>query len=130
MPDIAFCQACLILAQRCVGAWETSPDAPDDFDTLVATYLGTGRMVVTDRWSPEDHPAFDSPETYAAFRAWHDWLHVTYRGAFDLTGECQMVALHELQLRALGGNPAWSDILRYELIENNFGTEAACPPLS
>lgn len=114
-----------------VGKWETSPDAPDDFETLLRQWTETGRMVVTDRWAPEDHPHFDGPETYAAFRAWHDWLHVTYHGSFDLTGECQMVSLHDLQLRAYAGPRAddWRAILHYELIENNFGVEAACPPI-
>lgn len=131
MPDHEFCRACLALACRTVGTWQAAPDAPDDFDTLLRQWTETGRMVVTDRWNASDHPHFTSHEAYIAFRAWHDWLHVTYHGAFDLTGECQMLALHELQLLAYAGPKAqaWRAILHYELIENNFGAEVTCNTL-
>ena len=106
-----------------------APDAPDTMEDLAALFYGTGKMVVTDKWVPEDHPQFEDAYTYRAFRAWHDWVHLVGNFGFTLEGECRATAFHHAQLTALYGeekSKRWLATLTDELVVNNFGECAFC----
>jgi hypothetical protein len=109
--------------------WDWSPTAPNTFEELAATYYKTGRMVVTDAWVAEDHPAFEDAYTYRAFRAWHDWMHLMGDFQFTLEGECGAANAQHAQLASLYGNAKadrWMRTLNYELVIYNFGECASC----
>jgi len=109
--------------------FDWASDAPNSFADLAKTFHTTGRMVVTDAWVPEDHPAFTDAYTYRAFRAWHDWTHLLGNCPFTLEGECKAAAIQHAQLAALYGEAKakrWMSTLTDELVINNFGECAVC----
>ena len=118
-----FCNTLFPVGFDCV------PDAPDTFSDLAATFTQTGRMVITDKWVPEDHPAFEDAHTYRSFRAWHDWVHLLGGFQFTLAGECGAAKFQKAELAALYGQDKadkWFSTLTDELVLNNFGECAVC----
>lgn len=69
--------------------FDVSERAPQDFDSLVAHYDKTGRVLV---WNgASDKTIFADAEVNFAFRAWHDSKHIT--GGHDFTWEGESAAL-------------------------------------
>lgn len=130
MANQEFCEAVQAIV-NCLfpTGFDVSPSPPDSFLDLAVHVARTGRMVVT---AGTDHPhEFDTPETYQAFRAWHDWCHLQGGHDFTLKGECAAVRMQFAMLATLYG-PAktreWSGILRQQIIHDNFGQDVFCPP--
>lgn len=63
----------------------TYPKVPDSLAELQDHVARTGRILVDGRHS--DHTIFGCPEHNWAFRAWHDWTHLTIHAEFTLDGE-------------------------------------------
>ena len=79
--------------------FEVSANAPADFDSLVAEYRRTGRVHV---WNgASDKTIFACPETNFAFRAWHDWRHITESADFSRNGESIACAAQCRDVRAI-----------------------------
>jgi hypothetical protein len=69
--------------------FDVSEHAPQDFDSLIAHYDKTGRVLV---WNgASDKTIFADSEVNFAFRAWHDSKHII--GGFPFTREGEMNAL-------------------------------------
>ena len=65
--------------------WDVAEDAPDNYDALVRHYNATGRILV---WSgASDKTQFADVATNHAFRAWHDYRHITQGADFSREGE-------------------------------------------
>lgn len=84
--DIAFNAMVMTMANRCLPVgWDTSEDAPNTYEDLVAHVNKTGRICV---WSGDsEQTIFGDPEHNWAFRAWHDYVHYTGKHDFSLEGE-------------------------------------------
>lgn len=130
MANPAFCQAVNTIASNLFPqGFDTSPNAPNNLTDLVYHVARTGRMVVSDHGG--DSHEFDTRETYQAFRAWHDWCHIHGKHPFTLKGECAAVRLQVAMLTALYGRASvleWLPILHQQIIRDNFGETAICPP--
>lgn len=130
MADVQFNEAVRKLCGLYLPeGFDWAPDAPDTFEDLKAMWDTTGRMVVTDRFVAEDHPAFEDAYTYRAFRAWHDYIHLAHNCPFNLPGECRAADIQRRQLAAAYGDDnarRWLSVLDDELIINNFGNCAEC----
>ena len=129
MADLAWCRAVNEIADRLFHeGFDVSHDAPNTYLDLAVHVARTGRMCVSN--GTTDDAAFDTAETWHAFRAWHDWCHIKGGWGFDLQGECATVRLQSAMLDAAYG-PAvaaqWRPILRRQIIAYNFGDCATCP---
>ena len=65
--------------------FDVSPAAPQTFEALKAHYDKTGRVMVWDGAS--GHTIFGVPRVNHAFRAWHDYHHLTSGADFTKEGE-------------------------------------------
>lgn len=97
--------------------FDVASEAPETFEALVQHVETTGRMLV---WSGgSDETIYACPETNYAFRAWHDWCHLTGNHAFTPEGERAACAMQQAHLLALyGDNPTtrrWCAILDAEI---------------
>ena len=128
MADLAWCRAVHKIAERLFPqGFDVSHDAPNSYLDLAVHVARTGRMLVTDGVTDDD--AFDTAETWHAFRAWHDWCHLKGGYGFDLPGECTTVRLQSAMLFSVYGLRAnrWRPILHRQIIAYNFGDAATCP---
>lgn len=88
--DPLFEHATLAIARRLVPqGWRGHDKAPDNLSDLVATWdnckrIG-GPVIVSDLHC--DKTVFSSPYVNMAFRAWHDYRHITESAEFDDVGE-------------------------------------------
>jgi hypothetical protein len=130
MPNPEFCNAVNDIARRVLpDGWDVSPDAPNNFLDLALHVATTGRMCVSD--SVTEDCQFD-PDTYHAFRAWHDWCHLNGGHPFTLRGECAAVRMQLTHLALLYGrvnHDEWKPILIRQIIHDNFGDKVFCPGL-
>ncbi len=79
--------------------YDVSADAPQDYDSLLAHYLKTGRVLV---WNgASGSTIFACPEANYAFRAWHDSKHITASLPFTRDGELAAMELQKADIRAL-----------------------------
>lgn len=79
--------------------FDVSADAPQGFDSLVAHYAETGRIMV---WNgASDRTIFADSQVNFAFRAWHDSRHIV--GGFDFTqaGELGVAAMQKANILAI-----------------------------
>jgi hypothetical protein len=95
--DIMFNAVVHTMAKRCWTGWfDTGPEAPASYESLMAEYERRGRITV---WNgASDRTIFDDPDINIMFRSWHDWCHIMGRHDFSLQGEneaakmqCRMV---------------------------------------
>ena len=100
-----FNAAVLTMASRvCPCGFDVLNDAPGSFDELQDYYAKTGRLAV---WSgASDATIFGNCEVNYAFRAWHDWTHLTYNLPFTLDGERETARRQREDLRKVFGNGA------------------------
>lgn len=70
-----------------------APNRVDDLHTAM-NYLG--RMAIWD--GEHEDTCFGDTETWRQFRAWHDWVHYRYDGAFTLPGEHKVLHIQAGQL--------------------------------
>lgn len=79
--------------------FDVSKNAPADYDSLVAHYDRTGRVLV---WNgASDKTIFDDSEVNHAFRAWHDSKHITGKLPFTKAGECGALKRQQADVRTL-----------------------------
>ena len=88
--SIPFNVAVLHITQQCLPlGFDVSAIAPQCYDSLVAHYRETGRILV---WNGASHATiFGDCEVNFAFRAWHDSKHVL--GQFPFTREGEISAM-------------------------------------
>jgi hypothetical protein len=108
--DQLFERATLAIARRLVPqGWRGHDKAPDNLSDLVAAWdnckrIG-GPVIVSDLHC--ERTVFSSPDVNMAFRAWHDYRHITTSAEFDHEGE---YLVHEAMMLDLyhwfGGKPA------------------------
>lgn len=88
--DQLFERATLAIARKLVPqGWRGHDKAPDNLRDLVAAWdnckrIG-GPIIVSDLHC--DHTVFSSPAVNMAFRAWHDYRHITEQAQFEHEGE-------------------------------------------
>jgi len=98
--SIPFNVAVLHIASKVLPCgFDVSPNAPQDFDSLIAHHDKTGRVLVWDGAS--DTTIFGDAEVNFAFRAWHDSKHITARLPFTREGEIAALELQKADVRAI-----------------------------
>lgn len=115
--DRAFNRAVHHIANKLLPAgWDVSDNAPSSLIGLRAHFLATGRICV---WSGgSDRTIFADPETNYAFRAWHDYHHLTSNHEFTPEGETAVMRRQWADLQQVYGHGAlkWAGILYAEII--------------
>lgn len=82
--------------------FDIGADAPHTLDSLWDHYQKTGRILV---WNgASGRTIFDDSEVNFAFRAWHDWRHITENAPFTPVGESAVCAAQCEDIRALFGD--------------------------
>ena len=120
-PDLDWCRAVRTIAHRLFpDGFDVSHDAPNTYLDLAVHVARTGRYCVSSGCT--DDPAFDSAETWQAFRAWHDWCHVTCGCKFTENGENEVAIIQECMLAARVGRVTakrWLHLLQREVVDSN-----------
>lgn len=116
--SVPFNVAVLHIASRVLPCgFDVSADAPQTFESLIAHYEKTGRVLV---WNgASDRTIFADSEINFAFRAWHDSKHILGRHLFTREGEIAAMEMQKADIRALfDGQPADSfcDLVESEII--------------
>lgn len=114
--DRGFNAAVLHIASRLFPTgYDVADKAPGSFDALKAHVARTGRMLV---WSgASDDTIFADREVNWAFRAWHDWCHLSGGFDFTLAGETEAAKMQIEHVRALyGRRPDWERIIWAEVV--------------
>ena len=88
--DVLFERATLAIAARLVPqGWRGHDKAPDNLRDLKALWENCARIggpvIVSDQHC--DRTVFSGPAANMAFRAWHDYRHITEGAEFDDAGE-------------------------------------------
>jgi len=79
--------------------FDISPNAPQNFDSLVAHFDKTGRVLV---WNgASDRTIFADAEANFAFRAWHDSKHILGGHPFTREGELAALDMQKADVRAI-----------------------------
>ena len=99
--DALFERATLAIAARLVPqGWRGHDKAPDNLRDLKALWDNCSRIggpvIVSDQHC--DRTVFSGPAANMAFRAWHDYRHITCNAEFDHVGEARV---HEAMQRDL-----------------------------
>lgn len=79
--------------------FDVAADAPQDFESLIAHYKKTGRVLVWNGGS--DSTIFACPDANYSFRAWHDSKHITRRLPFTRQGELCAMELQKEDVRRI-----------------------------
>lgn len=79
------------------GGFDTTGEEMDSFDTLKTLYRNHGKITVNTGYS--DQTIFGAPEVNWAFRAWHDYCHLTGNFPFTAFGEWCASYMQIQQLR-------------------------------
>lgn len=119
LPDPHFNAAVVSIAARLMPTgYDVSADAPQTYLDMLRHYLYARRICV---WSGASQTTiFGDEEVNWAFRAWHDWCHITLRQPFTLDGEerCAKEQCAHL-LRWYGDSPQtrqWMEYVKAEVI--------------
>lgn len=116
-----------IAAKVLPRGFDVSADAPPDYDSLVAHYRATGRVLV---WSgASERTIFADAHVNHAFRAWHDARHISGGHDFSRNGEfCTMVdmmadvsAIYDGQTAATFRTILRAEILGQREFQDRFG---------
>ena len=107
--SIRFNAAVMTMANKvCPAGWDVAdiytPYSIRSLRCLQEHLAKTGRILVNSDYS--ENTIFGCPEHNYAFRAWHDWTHLTIRAEFTLDGELAVAhrLIHDLCL-IFGHNP-------------------------
>ena len=99
--------------------YDVSKDAPNTWEAARDYLASTGRICVL----PGRDPTGVLPEaSYGAFRAWHDWVHVTCGCKFSENGENEAAIIQEVMLAARVGRvkaKRWLHLLQREVVDSN-----------
>jgi hypothetical protein len=126
MKDIGFNVAVVKLAETLFPrGWDIKPvgQGPNTWQEALDYFNTHGCMCVTP--APTDEPVFANEYAYQAFRAWHDWVHITCGCQFTDNGENEAAVIQETQLACMYGRTAakrWLDLLQIELVDTNHYT--------
>ena len=98
--SVRFNVAVLHIAGRILpNGFDVSENAPQTFDSLVAHYEKTGRILV---WNgASEKTIFADSEINFAFRAWHDSKHILGNHDFTIPGEMAALELQQADIRAI-----------------------------
>lgn len=101
------------------AGYDVSEQAPNSFEELAAHYKKTKRILV---WSgASDNTIFGDEEVNWAFRAWHDWVHLTQNFPFTTAGEAAACHFQIAQLKKVYGDSQeterWAAIIIAEVKE-------------
>lgn len=104
-----------IVSKLLPNGFDVSDSAPSSLIGLRAHYEATGRICV---WSGgSDRTIFADAETNYAFRAWHDYHHLTGEHDFTPDGELSVACAQSQDIYDLYGlHHRWADILHAEII--------------
>ena len=106
-----------IAAKVLPRGFDVSADAPQDYDSLIAHYRATGRVLV---WSgASERTIFADAHVNQAFRAWHDARHISGGHDFSRNGEFLTMVAQMADISAIySGQTAatFRTILRAEII--------------
>jgi hypothetical protein len=100
--SIRFNVAVLAIAAKLFPAgFDVASDAPDTFEKLASHVEKTGRMLV---WNgASDNTIFGDAEVNYAFRAWHDWCHLSGGCEFTPEGEMNAALIQIDHIRSVYG---------------------------
>ncbi len=92
--------------------FDVSDDAPNDYESLVKHVDNTGRICV---WSgASETTIYGDREVNYAFRAWHDFVHFTYKFNFSVVGEISTWVIQYNQLiKRFGDSPEIRKFVSY-----------------
>lgn len=101
--DALFERAAMAIAARLVPqGWRGHDKAPDNLRDLKALWARCaswgGPVIVSDQHC--DRTVFSGPAANMAFRAWHDYRHITCNAEFDDAGEAIVHQAMQLDLAA------------------------------
>jgi len=98
--SVAFNVAVLHITSKILPCgFDVSENAPQDYDSLVAHYEKTGRVLV---WNgASDKTIFGDCEVNFAFRAWHDSKHIIGSFSFTREGEMNALAMQKADILAI-----------------------------
>lgn len=107
------------MAMRCwPKGWFASRFAPETFTELVQQYGLFGKISV--RKDNSDRTIFSEPKYNQAFRAWHDWTHLTYMLDFTFEHEKQTCWHQQSRLLSLYGTNGrtkfWCSLIEADVI--------------
>lgn len=107
----------------------SSDDAPSTYEEVVRSYHRHNDILFVAR-EHSDRTIFDDKEINYAFRAWHDYRHITGKHDFSLEGE-KCTAIDQIKdMWVYYGNNAqtrvwsayiWGDVVGQRLYADNFG---------
>ncbi len=117
-----FLEAVVEMAQRCnPNGWMSSETAPETLEALIERTARDGIITVSSLHS--ERTIFGSPWINAAFRAWHDAVHLAIGAPFTLEGEREVCFEQQRQLEeryeaAVGTAELdfWLTLIRIEVI--------------
>ena len=118
--DRSFNAAVLHIAGRLLPCgFDVGADAPSTLQALKDHYATTRRIKVWDGAS--EQTIFGDREVNYAFRAWHDWCHLTGNLQFTTEGKRRAAVMQCDHLTKLYGmdkrTAAWHQIVRVEVID-------------
>ena len=128
--DRAFNAAVLHIASRLLPCgFDVGVDAPSTLEAIKGYHAKTGRIKV---WNgASDKTIFGDNEVNYAFRAWHDWAHLTGNLPFTFEGECRAATVQQDHLMQLYGAgrvtpqlAPWLAIINAEVVEQAAHYEA------
>ena len=97
--SVAFNVAVLHIVSKVLPCgFDVSEIAPQDFDSLLAHYQETGRVLVWNGASGKT--IFADAEVNFAFRAWHDSKHIIARLPFNRAGKFEALAMQKADILA------------------------------
>ena len=101
-----FLNICVLTATARVlpKGFDVSSDAPNDFEGLKDHFKRTGRVLVSNEAS--DHTIYGDNEVNYAFRAWHDYHHLTMNKDFSPASEVDVVLKQCDDLHIIYGHSA------------------------
>lgn len=115
--SVAFNVAVLHIASRVLPCgFDVSSKAPQDFESLLAHYDKTGRILV---WNgASEQTIFADSEVNFAFRAWHDSKHITGGFNFMRKGEISAMRAQQMDVVTLYNGPTmhfFCDLIKAEV---------------
>tara|TARA_R110000823_G_scaffold241207_1_gene365960 strand:- start:1240 stop:1707 length:468 start_codon:yes stop_codon:yes gene_type:complete len=86
--DLDFNRAVIDITNRLVPEYHISKDAPNTYEDMQAYYIEYGQLCIYNGAS--DNTIFADSKVNIAFRAWHDYYHMTKEIEFTELGEYEV----------------------------------------
>ncbi len=116
--SLSFNRAVLHIANSLMPeGWIGVTNAPDTLATLRGRVCQEGRMIVSSEYALTS--VYADPAVNLAFRAWHDYCHLSLSAEFDRAGETAVHRMQSTQLILTYGayrSRNWRMILRCEIL--------------